>query len=72
MKTWIISKSVERRAIAFEMWMYRRINRIRLTKKVQNEEILRKVEVHRPILLKVIKERLTTIRERQTVYVSTK
>ena len=54
-ETWIMSKSVERRVNAFEMWTYRRINRIEWTEKISNEDALKKVGVDSPNLLKIIR-----------------
>lgn len=55
-ETWIISKNVERRINAFEMWTYRRLNRIKWTEKVTNREVLKKVGLENTILLNTIKD----------------
>ena len=38
------------------MWTYRRVNRIKWTEKIRNEDVLKKVGLDSPILLKIIRE----------------
>lgn len=40
-ETWIITTNIEKKIHAFQMWCYHRIDKI--TGKVRNEEILRRV-----------------------------
>ena len=56
-ETWTISKAMEKRLVATEMWFMRHILRVPWIKRISNEEILRKAQAS----LKLIK----TIHERQ-------
>ena len=55
-ETWTLRKQDERRIEAFEMWMWRRMEKISWTDKVRNEEVLRRVEEKRS-MLQVVKNR---------------
>ena len=56
-ETWTISRSMEKRLEAAEMWMWRRVLNVSWTERVRNERILERMGTER--------ELLTTIRRRQ-------
>jgi len=55
MECWIISAEVECRINAFEMWCYRRMNRIKWVDRITNVEVLRRTGTEMS-LMKWIKE----------------
>lgn len=55
-ETWIITKNVERKINAFEMWGYRKMMKIKWTDKIRNEEVLRRVKMPGMVLLQTIKD----------------
>ena len=55
-ETWTLVKVDVRRLEAFEMWIWRRMERISWVDKILNEEVLAKVEEDRQIM-KIIQQR---------------
>ena len=53
---WTISKTMEKRLVALEMWFLRRIFRISWTEKISNKEVLTLAE-YEPSLMRAIKKR---------------
>ena len=53
---WTISKTMEKRLVALEMWFLRRIFRISWTEKISNKEVLNLAE-YEPSLMRAIKKR---------------
>ena len=49
-ETWLLTQTDRRRLEAFEMWIWRRMEKIRWHDKAANEEALRKVNEYRQIL----------------------
>ena len=49
-ETWTLRKEDTRRLEAFEMWIWRRMERISWTEHVSNEEVLQRVEEERAIM----------------------
>ena len=56
-ETWTLSKAVEKKIEAMEMWMYRRMSKISWKEKKTNMEVLKIVGVKRPELLLTIKSK---------------
>ena len=56
-ETWTISRSMEKRLEAAEMWMWRRVLNVSWTQRVRNERVLERMGTER--------ELMTTIRKRQ-------
>lgn len=52
-EAWTISETMEKRIQAFEMWIYRRILKIPWTARVSNEEVLRRMNCKRELLITV-------------------
>ncbi|KAL1446126.1 hypothetical protein WDU94_014018 [Cyamophila willieti] len=55
-ETWTLKKKEEKYLESFEMWLWRRIESIKWSDKVRNEEVLRRVDEER-VILKTIKKR---------------
>ena len=55
-ETWTLTKALEQRLRAFELWVYRRITRTSWKDKITNVDILKKVKVKRRLMV-VIKQR---------------
>ena len=56
-ETWIIAKEERRRIEAFEMWCYRRMEKIRWTDRMTNEEVLERVSEKKSIWKSIQKRR---------------
>ena len=57
MESWTLKRSIINKLEAFEMWTYRRMLKVPWTDRVTNEEILRRMEKDREILLNVKKRK---------------
>ena len=55
-ETWTLTKVDVRQLEAFEVWIWRRMERISWMDKISNEEVLAKVEEDRQIM-KIVKQR---------------
>ena len=55
-ETWTLRRSEEKRLEAFEMWIWRRMERVKWTDKIRNEAVLERVGEER-IMLKLIRKR---------------
>ena len=55
---WTISKEIERRIAAAEMWFFRRILKVSWTERVSNDEVLRRAGVERSLLKSIRKRQL--------------
>ena len=55
-ETWTITKYVEKRVNDFELWCYRKMQRISWTERVRNEDVLKRIGIKETILLNHIKE----------------
>ncbi|KAG1674114.1 RNA-directed DNA polymerase from mobile element jockey [Nymphon striatum] len=55
-ETWTISKKMEERLEAYEMWIYRRIGKVSWTERKTNEYVLRMLGIKKQ-LLNIVKER---------------
>uniref|UniRef100_A0A8D8M013 Uncharacterized protein n=1 Tax=Cacopsylla melanoneura TaxID=428564 RepID=A0A8D8M013_9HEMI len=55
-ESWVIKRAEEKYLESFEMWLWRRMEGIKWTDKVRNEEVLRRVGEQRS-LLKAIRKR---------------
>ena len=49
-ETWMLTQTVRRRLEAFEMWIWKGMEKISWLDKVTNEEVLRRVNANRQIL----------------------
>ena len=49
-ETWLLTQTDRRRLEAFELWIWERMEKISWLDKVTNEEVLKRVNVHRQIL----------------------
>lgn len=58
METWTLKKADTKKLEAFEMWIYRRILKISWTERVPNEEVLRKMNKEKEVLLTIKKRKL--------------
>ncbi|KAG1682165.1 Diacylglycerol kinase iota [Nymphon striatum] len=56
LETWTISKKMEERLEAYEMWIYRRIGKVSWTERKTNEYVLRMLGIKKQ-LLNIVKER---------------
>lgn len=59
-ETWTLKKKTSKQLEAFEMWTYRRIGKISWTKKMTNEDVLKKLKITRSLM--------NTIRIRKLTY----
>lgn len=69
-ETWTISKKMEKRLEAYEMWLYRRIGRVSWTEKKTNKEVLCMLGMKRHLLSNVKKRKLNYfghIKRHQTI-----
>ena len=55
---WTISSEMEKKLEAMEMWCYRRMLRLSWTKKVTNEEVLKRVGKGRTLMKRIRKRQL--------------
>ena len=67
-ETWTLRATDKKRLESFEMWCWRRMEKIGWTDYVRNEEVLLRVNEHRNILHEIRKRRLTGL---VTPYVET-
>ncbi|KAJ4440262.1 hypothetical protein ANN_08401 [Periplaneta americana] len=56
-KTWTLRRSEEKRIEAFEMWIWRRMERVKWTDRIRNEAVLERVGGER-MMLKLIRKRI--------------
>ena len=52
-ESWTLSKQMEKRLEAFEMWCWRRLLKISWTERISNEEVLRRMGVERELIVKI-------------------
>ena len=57
-ETWTISKNMEKRLEAAEMWIWRRVLKIPWTDRVTNDAVLRRMGTHRELLKSIRKRQL--------------
>ena len=55
-ETWTLRRSEEKRIEAFEMWIWRRMERVKWTDRIRNEAVLERVGEER-MMLKLIRKR---------------
>ncbi|KAJ4434555.1 hypothetical protein ANN_23117 [Periplaneta americana] len=55
-ETWTLRRSEEKQLEAFEMWIWRRMDRVKWTDRIRDEAVLRRVGEER-IMLKLIRKR---------------
>ncbi|KAJ4429718.1 hypothetical protein ANN_21922 [Periplaneta americana] len=55
-ETWNLRRSKEKRLEAFEMWIWRRMERVKWTDRTRNEAVLERVGEER-MMLKLIRKR---------------
>ena len=55
---WTISSEMEKKVEAMEMWCYRRTLRLSWTKKVTNEEVLKRIGKERTLMKRIRKRQL--------------
>ena len=60
-ETWTLRKEDIKRLEAFEMWIWRRMEKVSWTERMTNEEVLKRVEEERSLM--------TTLRERQKSWI---
>ena len=54
-ETWTISETMKKQLEAAEMWFLRRMMKISWTKKITNEEVLRRAQTERQIMKQIVK-----------------
>ena len=59
---WTISSEMEKKLEAMEMWCYRRMLRLSWTRKVTNEEVLKRVGEGRTLMKRIRKRQLEFFR----------
>ena len=52
-EAWRLNKRMEERLEAFEMWCWRRLLKISWTERISNEEVLRRMNVERELIVKI-------------------
>ena len=57
-ETWTMRKKEIRSLEAFEMWIYRKMNRIRWTDKISNEELLKMLNRERNLVKEISKRKI--------------
>ena len=57
-ETWTMRKKEIRSLEAFEMWIYRKMNRIRWTDKISNEELLKMLDKERNLVKEICKRKI--------------
>ena len=60
-ETWTVSKTMEARLEAAEMWFYRRMLKVSWVEKVSNTEVLRRAGVQQDLVLKIIHRQISFI-----------
>ena len=58
-ESWTISQAMERRIMAAEMWLLRRMLKIRWTDKVTNKEVLRRGHTERGLLQTIVTRQIS-------------
>ena len=58
-ETWTITKEMEDKINAFEMWIFRRIANIKWTDKIRNEEVCRRLNIDRSLLSEIKQRKLS-------------
>ena len=56
-ETWTLTKQIEAKIEAYEMWTYRRILRISWKEKKPNKTVLKLMNIKKPVLLTTIKKK---------------
>ena len=54
-ETWTINETMKKQLQATEMWFLQRIMKISLTKKVMNQDVLRRAQTERQIMKQIVK-----------------
>ena len=60
-ETWTLRKEDIKKIEAFEMWIWRKMERISWTEKITNEEILRRVGESRTMMMTIVRRKKNCI-----------